>query len=49
MLAFDLLADPVFDHLLTGESAFADLPAAMARLAATPAGTLCHVVRYEGA
>jgi threonine dehydrogenase-like Zn-dependent dehydrogenase len=48
MLALELLADPVFDHLLTGESAFADLPATMARLAAAPSGALCHVVRYEG-
>lgn len=47
MLALDLLADPAFDPLLTGESAFADLPATMARLAAAPAGTLCHVVRYD--
>jgi threonine dehydrogenase-like Zn-dependent dehydrogenase len=44
--ALDLLADPVFDRLITGESAFEDLPATMARLAAAPDGTLCHVVRY---
>lgn len=45
-LALDLLADPVFDRLLTGESAFEALPQTMARLAAAPAGVLCHVVRY---
>jgi NADPH:quinone reductase-like Zn-dependent oxidoreductase len=46
-LALDLLTDPVFDRLLTGASAFADLPVTMARLATAPAGVLCHVVRYD--
>jgi len=32
--------------LITGESAFDDLPAVMARLAATPGDTLCHRIRY---
>jgi hypothetical protein len=32
--------------LLTGESAFDDLPATLARLANTPDGALCHVVTY---
>jgi len=45
-LALDLLADPVFDQLLTGRSAFADLPATLARLADTPDGALCHVITY---
>jgi threonine dehydrogenase-like Zn-dependent dehydrogenase len=45
-LALDLLADPVFDVLLTGESPFEDLPPTLARLAATPDGALCHVVTY---
>ncbi|MCC7272761.1 MAG: zinc-binding alcohol dehydrogenase [Alphaproteobacteria bacterium] len=45
-LALDLLADPAFDHLLTGESRFADLPETMRRLADAPDGTLCHVVHY---
>jgi threonine dehydrogenase-like Zn-dependent dehydrogenase len=45
-LALDLLADPMFDRLLTGESAFDTLPATMARLAARPDGVLCQVVRY---
>ncbi|MDJ0950061.1 MAG: zinc-binding alcohol dehydrogenase [Alphaproteobacteria bacterium] len=46
-LALDLLTDPVFDALIGGHSAFADLPATMARLAADPAGELCHIVRYD--
>ena len=45
-LALDLLADPIFDRLISGESAFDDLPRAMARLAGDPAGALCHLVRY---
>jgi len=45
-LALDLLADPVYDRFLDGESAFADLPATMARLAADPAGALCRLVLY---
>jgi len=45
--ALALLADPVFDRLLTGESAFADLPRSMARLVGDPDGALCHLVRYE--
>ena len=48
MLAMDLLRDPVFDCLITGESRFEDLPETMARLAAEPGGTLCHVVTYGG-
>jgi hypothetical protein len=46
-LALDLLADPLFDALLTGSSAFAALPATMQRLAGAPDGTLCHVVTYS--
>ena len=34
------------DALITGESAFGDLPATMARLAAGARGTLCHRIRY---
>ncbi|HVM80908.1 MAG TPA: dehydrogenase [Stellaceae bacterium] len=44
--ALSLLADPVFDRLVTGESAFEDLPATMARLSSAPDGALCEVVRY---
>jgi NADPH:quinone reductase-like Zn-dependent oxidoreductase len=45
-LALDLLRDPRFEALVTGESAFADLPETLARLADDPAGTLCHRIRY---
>src|SRR6185437_1503085 len=37
-LALDLLVDPVFDRLITGEGRFDDLPQLMARLAGAPAG-----------
>ncbi|HUC67521.1 MAG TPA: zinc-binding alcohol dehydrogenase [Stellaceae bacterium] len=45
--ALALLADPVFDRLLTGASDFADLPAILAQLARDPHSTLCHLVRYR--
>ncbi len=45
-LALDLLRDPVFDVLITGESPFAALPETMARLVTDPGDTLCHVVIY---
>jgi threonine dehydrogenase-like Zn-dependent dehydrogenase len=45
-LALTLLADPVLDVLVSGESAFEDLPATMAQLAGGAGGTLCHRVRY---
>lgn len=45
-LALDLLTDPAFDALISGESRFEDLPKVMSELAAgRPA--LCHLVRYE--
>jgi len=47
-LALQLLADAEFDALLTGRSAFEALPNTLARLAASPDGTLCHVVTYAG-
>lgn len=45
-LALDLLRDPVFDRLITGECRLEALPDTMARLAAAPDGALCEVVRY---
>ncbi|GGQ59376.1 zinc-dependent alcohol dehydrogenase [Couchioplanes azureus] len=45
-VALDLLADPVFDTLLTGESDFADLPAVMPRLAGGELPALCHLITY---
>ena len=46
-LALELLADPAFDALLSGESRFEDLPEVMAELAAGRRGALCHLIRYE--
>jgi len=46
-LALSLLQDPVFDALLSGESEFGLLPKLMPRLAASPAGVLCHTLRYD--
>jgi len=45
-LALRLLEDARLDVLITGESAFEDLPAAMARLASNPGDTICHRIRY---
>ena len=45
-LALSLLADPVLDTLITGESAFDSLPGVMAQLADAPGDTLCHRIRY---
>jgi len=46
-LALALLRDPVFDLFLSGESDFAALPELMPHLAVSPAGVLCHTLRYE--
>ncbi|WP_304454847.1 dehydrogenase [Nocardiopsis sp. YSL2] len=45
-LALELLADPAFDALLTGESAFDDLPSVMPRLADGSLPALCHRIVY---
>ena len=45
-LALDLLRDPVFDVLVTGESDFSELPDVMARLAAGSLPALCHTITY---
>ena len=47
-LALDLLRDPAFDALVTGESRFDELPGVMARLAAGSLPALCHTITYEG-
>jgi len=47
-LALDLLRDPAFDALLTGESRFAELPDVMARLADGTLPALCHTITYDG-
>ena len=48
-LALELLGDPVFDALLTGESHFDELPDVMARLAAGSLPALCHTITYDRA
>jgi NADPH:quinone reductase-like Zn-dependent oxidoreductase len=48
-LALDLLRDPAFDALLTGQSRFAELPDVMARLASGALPALCHTISYDGA
>nr|WP_306214459.1 dehydrogenase [Actinoplanes sp. RD1] len=44
--ALGLLADPAFDALLTGESAFAELPAIMPKLTSGELPALCHLITY---
>ncbi|PVD00261.1 zinc-binding alcohol dehydrogenase [Streptomyces sp. CS014] len=46
-LALDLLRDPVFDALVTGESDFDDLPRVMAEITAGRLPGLCHRIRYS--
>jgi threonine dehydrogenase-like Zn-dependent dehydrogenase len=48
-LALELLRDPAFDALLTGESHFDELPEVMARLAEGSLPALCHTIRYAEA
>ena len=45
-LALDLLGDPAFDVLVTGESDFGELPDVMARLATGSLPALCHTITY---
>ena len=44
--ALELLRDPKLDALITGESAFDELPEVLAELSRDPAGALCHRIRY---
>src|SRR6478672_2939765 len=46
-LALDLLRDPAFDVLLTGESPFDDLPTVLPRLASGSLPALCHTIAYD--
>ena len=46
-IALDLLRDPVFDVLLSGQSPFSELPDVMARLAAGLLPALCHIITYD--
>jgi 2-desacetyl-2-hydroxyethyl bacteriochlorophyllide A dehydrogenase len=45
-LALDLLHDPAFDTLMTGQSRFEQLPEVLARLATGGLPGLCHLVTY---
>jgi threonine dehydrogenase-like Zn-dependent dehydrogenase len=47
-LALELLRDPAFDALLTGTSAFDELPVVMGRLADGGLSALCHTIAYDG-
>ncbi len=47
-LAMDLLADPRFDALITGESRFAQLPEVLPRLATGALPALCHLISCPG-
>ena len=46
-LAMSLLADETLDALITGESAFDELPDVLERLSAAPGDELCHRIRYD--
>lgn len=45
-MALRLLADPALEALVSGETAFEDLPARYGAILDDP-GTLCHVIRYR--
>src|SRR4051812_31530185 len=45
-IALDLLADPAFDALITGQSALDELPSVLPRLASGELPALCHLVNY---
>lgn len=45
-LALSLLADPLLDLLISGESSFESLPSVMATLTTAPGDTLCHRISY---
>jgi threonine dehydrogenase-like Zn-dependent dehydrogenase len=46
-LTLDLLRDPAFDALLSGESPFEELPDLMPRLASGDQPALCHTITYD--
>ena len=47
-LALELLRDPAFDALLTGQSSFTELPDVMVRLVAGSLSAVCHTITYDG-
>jgi threonine dehydrogenase-like Zn-dependent dehydrogenase len=46
-LSLRLLLDPVLANLVSGESAFGELPDVMERLSENGGDTLCHRIRYD--
>ncbi|MGX6742626.1 zinc-dependent alcohol dehydrogenase [Streptomyces xantholiticus] len=48
-LSLELLADPAFDALITGECAFEELPSALAEIVSGALPGLCHRVVYDTA
>jgi hypothetical protein len=46
-LALELCKDPALDALIDSEGELENLPEAMARLASTASGALCHRLRYQ--
>lgn len=46
-LALDLLRDPAFDTIITGESPFEDLPEVLPRLVDGTLPALCHLITYD--
>jgi len=46
-LVFRLLRDPALEALISGTSAFDDLPEVLARLASPSEYTLCHRIEYS--
>lgn len=46
-LALNLLRDSAFDALITGRSAFTELPTVMAKLSDGSLSALCHVITYD--
>lgn len=47
--ALELLTTDALDALISGESAFDELPAVLARISEDAGGVLCHRIRYAGA
>ncbi|WP_328852432.1 dehydrogenase [Micromonospora globbae] len=47
-IALDLLVDPAFDALITGESRFVELPDVLTRLTSGELPALCHLIAYDG-
>ncbi|MEX1056380.1 MAG: zinc-binding alcohol dehydrogenase [Natronospirillum sp.] len=46
-IALSLLTEPTLDCLISGESAFAELPTVLHKLSTQPGDALCHRIRYS--